>query len=291
MRTRHFYPGAAAYDLRPPPAANAALRAIAVRDDAGRLVGATRRLRAPIHAAGDAWRAAEGDPAVGIIHGMNPGVIRGRSFLEVAAVDGRNCFHAEYLGATDVMCVDYQLWGGVEDADTEIRTDWPPELFVEAFKLEHCLRRSSVRAARVNVYDISPALLGRRFDVVRAFGLMYHLKHPVLGLQALSSVTAQALILETETFAVDGDAPDNLRKPYLPVCHWLRGAELADEDPTCFWACNDATWISWFLDMGFAEATVLYRVEGARPMLWRSTYLALKPNASVRVRDFVNFEG
>lgn len=222
-----------------------------------------------------------------VIYGMNPRVVRGRSFLEVAAVDGRNCFHAEWLGATDVRCVDYHLWGGREELDTEI-TAWSHSNFVRAFKLEHCLRRSAVHATRVNVYDLSPEVLGGQYDVVRAFGLLYHVKHPVLAMQALSSVTRQALVVETEVFEQQVPAPEGYGRPDLALCQWFRGDELHN-DRTNFFACNRQTWSAWFQEVGFETAFEVLRMPGACKTTGRIIYVALKPGATLSSKDFFDF--
>jgi tRNA (mo5U34)-methyltransferase len=48
----------------------------------------------------------------------------------------------------------------------------------------------------LSVYDLSVASVGR-FDVTLALGLIYHLKHLVLGLERLAQVTEDTLIVET----------------------------------------------------------------------------------------------
>jgi tRNA (mo5U34)-methyltransferase len=48
----------------------------------------------------------------------------------------------------------------------------------------------------MSVYDLSAASVGR-FDVTLALGLIYHLKHLVLGLEKLAAVTKETLIVET----------------------------------------------------------------------------------------------
>jgi tRNA (mo5U34)-methyltransferase len=48
----------------------------------------------------------------------------------------------------------------------------------------------------MSVYDLSDARVGR-FDVTLALGLIYHLKHLVLGLEKLAAVTKDTLIVET----------------------------------------------------------------------------------------------
>jgi tRNA (mo5U34)-methyltransferase len=49
----------------------------------------------------------------------------------------------------------------------------------------------------VSVYDLPQ--LGRTFDVVLFMGVLYHLRHPLLALEALRKVCAGTLILQTIT--------------------------------------------------------------------------------------------
>jgi len=142
---------------------------------------------------------------------------------------------------------------------------------------------------RVNVYDLAPELVGGPFDVVRAFGLFYHLKHPVLGLQALSSVTREALVLETEVLSWEVPVPQDYSHPELAACQWFRGDELG-ADSTNFWACNDAAMRAMLADVGFSEVAVIWDAGGGSgPTTGRLTYAALKPNSSLTIADFLDF--
>jgi tRNA (mo5U34)-methyltransferase len=50
---------------------------------------------------------------------------------------------------------------------------------------------------RLDLQTLDPAQLGQ-FDVVLCLGVLYHLRHPLLGMEQLSKLTKDMLILETE---------------------------------------------------------------------------------------------
>src|SRR5258708_11272387 len=108
-----------------------------------------------------------------------PPDLAGKSVLDVGCGAGFYSVQAKRLGAARVV--------GVDARQHEIRQAL---LVRRALGLDIELRRQSV-------YKLSPARLGR-FDVVLALGLIYHLKHLVLALEKLYSVTGGLLIVETE---------------------------------------------------------------------------------------------
>jgi Protein of unknown function (DUF1698) len=57
---------------------------------------------------------------------------------------------------------------------------------------------SKVEYQRLDVHDISPDAIGT-FDIVFCAGVLYHLRHPLLGLERIRSVTGGELILETSS--------------------------------------------------------------------------------------------
>jgi SAM-dependent methyltransferase len=56
------------------------------------------------------------------------------------------------------------------------------------FRVIHDLRQSTTTHVVASIYDLHPDLFGT-FDVVIFSGVHYHLKHPLLGLERLNSVT------------------------------------------------------------------------------------------------------
>ena len=105
--------------------------------------------------------------------------LRGKRVLDVGAWDGWFSFECERRGA-EVVAVDCVA------LDT----------FLEAREL----LGSKVEYLTLDVTELSARRLGR-FDIVLFFGVLYHLRHPLLGLEkAVELATDRALI---ESFVID----------------------------------------------------------------------------------------
>ena len=103
-----------------------------------------------------------------------PDDLTGKRALDVGAWDGWFSFELERRGA-EVVAVD----------------SWDNPRFREI----HALTGSRVDYRQMDVYDLTPERIGR-FDIVLFMGVLYHLKHPLLALERICSVT-------TELAAVD----------------------------------------------------------------------------------------
>ena len=96
------------------------------------------------------------------------------------------------------------------------------------------------------VYDLAHAL--ERWDLVLFMGVLYHLRHPLLALDAVARVVARLLVLQTLTMPgdervdppgdLDLDDRDALREPGWPKMAFIE-RRLAD-DETNWWAPNAA---------------------------------------------------
>jgi tRNA (mo5U34)-methyltransferase len=103
-----------------------------------------------------------------------------------------------------------------------------------------------VRFEQLSVYDVARQDL--RFDLVLFLGVLYHLRHPLLALDALAEKTRRLLVLQTLTMPGEdlveppADLAINAREPMLergwPVLAFIE-RRLAD-DPTNWWAPNAA---------------------------------------------------
>jgi len=114
-----------------------------------------------------------------------PADLRGRSVLDVGAWDGFFSFEAERRGAERVLATDSFAWDG---------TNWSTKA---GFELSRRALSSSVEDQTIDVLALSPDALGGRFDVVLCLGVLYHMKHPLLMIERVASVTGELLILET----------------------------------------------------------------------------------------------
>ena len=111
------------------------------------------------------------DPAAYLV----PEDLTGKSVLDVGAWDGYCTFEALKRGAREVVAIDdfSDFLGSLET-----RTAW------ESFDLcRDALGYSDAQCQRhdMSIYDLAEARFGR-FDCIFCFGVLYHLRHPLLAL-------------------------------------------------------------------------------------------------------------
>jgi tRNA (mo5U34)-methyltransferase len=111
-----------------------------------------------------------------------PEDLTARSVLDIGAWDGFFSFLAEERGARRVVAMDKM-------ACRHHVTD------LNGFWTAHEIRMSRVQLIQLDVYDIDR--LTEDFDVIFFFGVLYHLKHPLLALERLYERTNDLLLLET----------------------------------------------------------------------------------------------
>jgi hypothetical protein len=84
---------------------------------------------------------------------------------------------------------------------------WGGPHSLETFLLARERFGSKVEYERLDVHNIRPEAIGA-FDLVFCAGVLYHLRHPLLGLERLRSVTRGMMVLETSSL--------------IPACHeWV----------------------------------------------------------------------
>jgi tRNA (mo5U34)-methyltransferase len=132
-----------------------------------------------------------------------PADLRGRRLLDIGAWDGWFSFEAERRGAqvTAVDCVE------------------EPH-FIEL----HRRLSSRVDYRVLEIYELPAAGLGR-FDIVFLLGVLYHLRHPLLGLEIVCGLTTGIAIVES--FVTDGDTWRE-HTDDIPALEFYEGYELAD---------------------------------------------------------------
>ena len=64
------------------------------------------------------------------------------------------------------------------------------------FELARKALDSKVEDLSIDVLDLSPERIGK-FDLVLILGVLYHMRHPLLALERVASVTKDQLVLET----------------------------------------------------------------------------------------------
>jgi tRNA (mo5U34)-methyltransferase len=135
--------------------------------------------------------------------------------LDIGAWDGFFSFEAERRGASRVLAADHYSWSG---------QSWGTKA---GFELARSALGSRVEDVDIDVMDLSPTRVGT-FDVVLFLGVLYHLRHPLLALERVASVTRGMLIVETVVDMLGIDRP---------VVAFYPEREL-NNDPTNWWGPN-----------------------------------------------------
>ena len=138
-----------------------------------------------------------------------PGDLTGKTVLDIGAWDGWFSFEAERRGAL-VTALD-----AVE---------------IPNFLLIHDRLKSRVEYRIMDIYKIQSERLGP-FDYVFFLGVLYHLKHPLLALEIVCSVTADVAIVES--FVTDADDWQD-RKGSLPSLEFYEFDELGGQSDNWF---------------------------------------------------------
>jgi tRNA (mo5U34)-methyltransferase len=170
----------------------------------------------------------------------------GKTVLDVGAWDGFFSFEAERRGATRVLATDSFAWG-IEKGSKE------------GFNLARKVLDSKVEDMGLDVLNLSPEKIGT-FDVVFMLGVLYHMRHPMLALERVSSVTGDHLILETLSDLV------NIRRPAMA---FYPGTEL-NKDKSNWVGPNPAAVVGMLKAVGFktvklqsAVPSIFYRLARA----------------------------
>ncbi|MBI4912646.1 MAG: DUF1698 domain-containing protein [Acidobacteria bacterium] len=121
-----------------------------------------------------------------------PEDLRGKRVLDAGAWDGFWTFEALRRGAREAVAIDdfSDFLGSLNHAD---RRAW------ESFDLcREALGHPEAQCRRIemDVYQAGEENLGR-FDVVFAFGLLYHLRHPLLALDRLGALCDGEIFVES----------------------------------------------------------------------------------------------
>lgn len=172
-----------------------------------------------------------------------PQDLRGTTVLDIGAWDGFFSFEAERRGATRVLATDDFCWGG---------GGWGTKA---GFDLAHRALGSKVESKQIGVLDLSPETVGV-FDLVLFLGVLYHMRHPLLALERVASVTARQLILET---GVD------MTWFTKPLIAFYPGAEAVG-DPTNWCGPNPAAVLAMLKLVGFRTVRVVDKLATRRAL-------------------------
>jgi tRNA (mo5U34)-methyltransferase len=172
-----------------------------------------------------------------------PDRLDGKSVLDIGAWDGFFSFEAERRGAQRVLAADCFVWNGCT---------WGSK---NGFLLARKTLNSKVEDVHMDVLEMSPDKIGT-FDVVFFCGVLYHMKHPLLALEKVASVTKGFAIIES----VSGFLW--CRQPVIP---FYPTTEL-NRDASNWCAPNPAATIALLKVAGFKEVKI---ISGVRPLYFR----------------------
>ncbi|MFN2225647.1 MAG: class I SAM-dependent methyltransferase [Anaerolineae bacterium] len=156
-----------------------------------------------------------------------PHDLSGKRVLDVGCADGYYSFLAESRGA-EVVSIDVSPSQG--------------------YTLAHDVLGSRATFHHMSLYDVRPETLGT-FDVVFCFGVYYHLKHPLLGMERIAGVTRDYALVESAV-------ADLALPPGVAVSRFFEFAELND-DPTNWWAPNVEGLVQTMRAAGFPRAALV----------------------------------
>ena len=117
--------------------------------------------------------------------------------LDVGAWDGFWTFDALKRGAREVVAID-----NFSDSYEDVTPKKDPMHHARAWETFDLCREAlgytehDCARLEMSVYDVTEARLGR-FDVVLCYGVVYHLRHPLLGLDALAEVCDSTICIES----------------------------------------------------------------------------------------------
>jgi tRNA (mo5U34)-methyltransferase len=156
--------------------------------------------------------------------------------LDVGAWDGFFSFEAERRGASRVLATDSFCWG---------RGGWGTKA---GFEIARRALGSRVEDLDIDPLDLSPERIGT-FDLVLFLGVLYHMRHPLLALERVFSVTRRQLILQTQV---------DLAAIERPALAFYQGTDL-NNDPTNWFGPNPAAVIAMLRTAGFTEVRIVSR--------------------------------
>jgi tRNA (mo5U34)-methyltransferase len=122
-----------------------------------------------------------------------PADLSGKRVLDIGAWNGCYSFECERRGASEVVAY------GLEN----------PE--VAGFNRLKALLGSRVRYVQGTTYTLSPQQLGE-FDFILFFGVLYHLRYPLLAIDRIRAVSRGEVLIETHTLT----SRHLLRSPFWP---------------------------------------------------------------------------
>ena len=155
-----------------------------------------------------------------------PNELEGKTVLDIGTSNGGVAFLMERRGAARVVAVDI----------------YPVEWF--GFAAIRDFLGSKVEYYQASVYEL-PTVLNEQFDLVFFWGVLYHLRHPLLALDAVRQLTKTTALLESAIADWElGELKD------LPLVRFYRRGELGGDTSNWF-APTIGALVDWCWSSGF----------------------------------------
>ena len=121
-----------------------------------------------------------------------PESLEGKRVLDVGSWDGYWAFEALKRGAREVVAIDdfSDYLGSLDKRDRKAWENFDLCRSALGYAEDVC------RRVEISVYDVCEERLGS-FDVVFFFGVLYHLRHPLLALDKVSAICNEAIYVES----------------------------------------------------------------------------------------------
>jgi tRNA (mo5U34)-methyltransferase len=165
-----------------------------------------------------------------------PADLTGKRVLDIGCAEGFFTFEAERRGAREVVAID----------------SFPDS--IRRFNLCRTAIGSKANAYLCNVYDLKPETFGT-FDLVMFFGVLYHLRHPLLALMSIREVCTGSMLLQTAVHE-DPAFTDTPMAKFHPF-GMKSGPNGEMFDPTVFWLPNRACTRALTESAGFHDVSVV----------------------------------
>ncbi|MDQ4145082.1 MAG: DUF1698 domain-containing protein [Actinomycetota bacterium] len=158
-----------------------------------------------------------------------PRDLSGKAVLDVGTANGASAFEVERRGAARVVGVDI----------------YPPDWF--GFASLRDFLGSKVEYVQASVYNLSGILDDAEFDFILFFGVLYHLRHPLLALDNLWAVSAEGGLTLIETAVADHELDRSQKRALV---RFYRRGELKGDGSNWF-APTIAALLDWCASSGF----------------------------------------
>ena len=171
-----------------------------------------------------------------------PDDMKNMRVLDIGCSEGFFSFEAERRGAKEVIAID-------SSPDS-----------INRFNLCRTALNSKVNAYLATVYDLNTRVFGT-FDLVMFFGVLYHLRHPLLALQKIYDVLSGALLFQSAHFE-DASLDAIAMAKFYPFGIASGSADKQLHDCSVFWIPNATCVRDMLHHVGFCNIEMLSKKAG-----------------------------